>query len=44
MIALKVVALLLGLVVVGLLWALDRPEDLGRVTPGWLRRHHEGQR
>lgn len=38
MVALEVGAVLLGLVAVGLLWLLDRPEDLGSVSQGWLRR------
>jgi hypothetical protein len=41
--ALQAGALILGLAVVGLLWLLDRPEDLGRVTLGWRRRHEDGK-
>ena len=37
------VALLLGLCAVALIWALDRPDDYGRVTDGWLRRDRERQ-
>lgn len=43
MIALEAAALVLGLAVVALLFLLDRPDDLGRVTPGWLRRHKGGR-
>lgn len=43
MIALQAGALILGLVAIGLLFALDRPEDLGRVSEGWLRRDKVGR-
>lgn len=43
MILLQAGALVLGLAVVGLLFLLDRPEDLGHVSPGWMRRHKEGR-
>ena len=43
MLALQAGALILGLAVVGLLFLLDRPEDLGRVSPGWLRRLKGGR-
>ena len=36
-------ALVLGLVAVALLFALDRPEELGRVSEGWLRRDKAGR-
>ena len=36
-------ALILGLAVVGLLFLLEHPEDLGSVSPGWLRRHRGGK-
>lgn len=40
---LEVGAILLGLVAIALLFALDRPENLGRVSAGWLRRDREGR-
>lgn len=43
MIALEVGALVLGLAAIGLILVLDRPEDLGRVSGGWLRRDREGR-
>lgn len=43
MVALEAGALVLGLAAVGLLFLLDRPEDAGRVTPGWMRRHETGR-
>ena len=43
MIALQVGALVLGVLAVALLWVLDRPEDLGSVSGGWLRRDREGR-
>lgn len=36
-------ALILGLAVIGLILVMDRPEDMGRVSPGWLRRDREGR-
>lgn len=33
---LMVLALLAGPVVIGLIFLLDRPEDAGRVAPGWM--------
>jgi hypothetical protein len=42
-IALDAGALILGLAVIGLLFLLDRPEDVGKVTPGWMRRHETGR-
>ena len=36
MLALEAGALILGLAVVGLIFLLDRPEDAGRITPGWM--------
>jgi len=42
-VALQAAALVLGLCVVALLFLLDRPEDLGRVSPGWLRRLKGGR-
>lgn len=41
--ALEAAGLVLGLCVVGLIFLLDRPEDCGKVSPGWLRRHREGR-
>lgn len=43
MIALELGALVLGLAVVGLIFLLERPEDLGSVSPGWMRRDKEGR-
>ena len=42
-VALQAGALILALAVIGLLFVMDRPEDLGRVSPGWLRRDREGR-
>ena len=36
MIALEAGALILGLAVIALIFLLDRPEDEGRVNPGWM--------
>lgn len=41
MLLIEAAALVLSLAAIGLLFLLDRPEDVGRVTPGWLRRHRE---
>jgi hypothetical protein len=41
--ALEAGALILGLAVIGLLLVMDRPEDVGKVTPGWMRRHDSGR-
>ena len=43
MVALQAGALILGLAVIGLILLLDREEDLGKVSPGWLRRDREGR-
>ena len=43
MIFLQAGALILGLAVIGLILVMDRPEDMGRVSPGWLRRDREGR-
>lgn len=44
MIYLQAGALILGLAAIGLLFVLDRPEDLGSVTPGWLQRDKAGRK
>lgn len=43
MILLEVGALVLGLAAIGLLFVLDRPEDLGSVSEGWRRRNTNDQ-
>lgn len=43
MLALEAGALVLALAAIGLLFLLDRPEDMGKVSPGWLRRHMDGR-
>ena len=34
---------ILALAAIGLFFVLDRPEDVGKVSPGWLRRHMDGR-
>lgn len=39
LILLKVAALVAGVAVIGIILLMDRPEDLGKVSDGWKRKH-----
>lgn len=43
MLLLEAGALILGLAVIGLILVMDRPEDAGRVSRGWMRRFEDGE-